>query len=188
MGAVTGGFTGAVHLLPPHTALDLFDAHTAGRSIIRPVHLLIKIDQHLQRTDAIRSLFLDALHGLEEAKEICFQVCMMDVEYTPEVCVIGSTDVLTNWSTGVVMSMLASELYQVCLIWPADIPVPGAVEYKFKKDACETWESVPNRVVIVDNGSPATQTVTHTWDDGPGICETVTVEHESWSSLKSNYR
>ena len=35
---------------------------------------------------------------------------------------------------------------------------------------------------------PATQTLIHNWDDGPGACSTVGVEPTSWGRVKSDFR
>jgi len=125
---------------------------------------------------------------LAEDKEVCFQVCMMDVEYTGNVCVIGSGEQLSDWTTGVVMTPLGGDLFQVCVVYPAGIAIPLNVEYKFKKDECETWESVDNRALTVDNNLEAITTLVNTWDDGPGGCEPVATENSTWGGLKSLYR
>ena len=43
-------------------------------------------------------------------------------------------------------------------------------------------------IVTLNNDSPPTQTVSHTWDDGPGVCLPVSVDQSSWGKVKSNYR
>ena len=126
---------------------------------------------------------------LEEPKEICFQVCMDGVEYAGGVCVTGSLAELTGWGDGVPMTLLYDELYEACIVVPAGRPVPIYVEYKFKKDDCATWESVGNRLIVLDNTSPATQTATHNWEDGAGICTPPSpVEPSSWGGVKDLYR
>jgi hypothetical protein len=123
---------------------------------------------------------------LVEDKVVCIQVCMMDVA-APPVCVTGATDYLTNWGNGVPMFHLGGDLYQACIIFPAGLPIQ-TVEYKFRKDGCETWESVANRSVTLDNSSPPEQTLTHSWDDGPSVCEPVSIEGASWGTIKAQYR
>ena len=125
---------------------------------------------------------------LNEDKVICFQVCMEGVDNTGGVCVIGSIDALGNWVDGLPMGMVGANLYQACITLPQGTPIPLTIEYKYKKDNCETWESVPNRMVTVDNDSPLEQTLTHTWDDGLGTCEPVANEPASWGGLKNRYR
>jgi hypothetical protein len=124
---------------------------------------------------------------LNEPKEVCFQVCMEAVPYTGNTCVTGSTNQLTNWGDGVVMTDLGQMLYEACVTWPAGTPIQ-TIEFKFKKDDCQTWESVPNRTVELNNDSPATQTLFHSFDDSGGTCGTVSVEQQSWGRVKGMYR
>jgi len=124
---------------------------------------------------------------LAEPKVVCFRVCMDGVSYNGNTCVIGSTSELGSWSAGVVMGLIGADLYEACITFPAGLPVQ-TVEYKFQKDDCSTWESVGNRSILIDNASPAMQTVSHTWDDGPGACQPVSVESSSWGRTKGLYR
>ncbi len=121
-------------------------------------------------------------------KTVCFQVCLEGVENSGGVCVIGSVAELTNWSVGVPMVEIGPALWQACVTFPQGTPIPLNVEYKYKKDDCQTWESVPNRVVTVDNTLPPETTLTNSWDDGPSVCEPVANENEAWGTLKSMYR
>jgi hypothetical protein len=116
---------------------------------------------------------------LQQPVVLCLQVCMDGVDNTGAICVTGNQDALTNWGDGLVMTEIGASLYQACITFEAGQPVPVTVEYKFRKDDCETWESVANRVVVVDLASPAEITDTHTFDDGPGTCEPVATEKES---------
>ena len=73
------------------------------------------------------------------------------IETTGDVCITGDGDPLTNWGDGVVMALTCPsqdpKLYQVDVLFPAGSnPV---FEYKYQKDDCGTWESVPNRVVTL---------------------------------------
>ena len=85
------------------------------------------------------------------------------------------------------MVSLGADLWQKCVTFEAGSPMPITVEYKFQKDDCGTWESDPNRVLVIDNDSPSEGTVTHTWDDGVGTCEPVPVEAENWGALKARF-
>lgn len=125
---------------------------------------------------------------LDEDKVVCFQVCLTGVDNTGGVCVVGNVPELDNWGTGIPAVEIAADLYQACIILAAGSPMPINLEYKFKKDDCASWESVPNRLLTIDNGSPADQTATHTWDDGMGACEPVAVEDAAWGTLKGMYR
>jgi starch binding protein with CBM20 domain len=125
---------------------------------------------------------------LEEDKVFCLQVCMDGVETLGGVCAIGGVDGLDNWVAGTAATLIGPDLYQVCVPFSAGMAIPLTVEYKFKKDACDTWESVGNRSFVVDNTAAAETTITSTWDDGPGSCGVVGVEETSWDALKSLYR
>ncbi len=125
---------------------------------------------------------------LDSDKTICFQVCLEGVDNSGGVCVIGSVAELGNWAVGVPMQEIGPSLYQACVTFPQGTPIPLNVEYKYKKDDCNTWESVPNRVVTVDNSLPPETTITNSWDDGPSTCAPVGNHSESWGTLKSMYR
>ena len=125
---------------------------------------------------------------LAEDKEVCFQVCLTGVGTSGGVCAVGNIPELDNWGYGTPAVEIATDLYQTCIILPAGSPMPINIEYKFKKDDCATWEGVPNRLLTIDNSSPASQTLTHTWDDGAGACEPVAVEEAAWGTLKGMYR
>jgi len=125
---------------------------------------------------------------LAEDKTVCFQVCLTGVETSGAVCAVGNLPELDSWGTGISTDQIAADLYQACIVLPAGAAMPISIEYKFKKDDCATWESVGNRLLSIDNSSPASQTLTSTWDDGPGACDPVAVEGASWGSLKGMYR
>jgi Starch binding domain len=125
---------------------------------------------------------------LTEDKEVCFQVCMDGVDFTENVCLIGNLPEFGEWGTGVPMIHLGGSLYQACVLFSAGTPIPVNGEYKFKKDGCETWENVGNRPVVIDNNLDVQTTLTHSWDDGPGVCGVVDTQETNWDSLKAQYR
>jgi hypothetical protein len=125
---------------------------------------------------------------LHEDKIVCFQVCMSGIQYTTPVCVIGSVSQLGNWTTGVPMAPVGPDLFQACVTFPAGTPIPLNVEYKNKKDACDTWEGTANRTLTVDNGSPHSQTLTNSWENGGSQCATVGIEPANWAHVKTLYR
>jgi hypothetical protein len=126
---------------------------------------------------------------LEEDKEVCFQVCMIGIENSGDVCVTGSLPQLTEWGTGVVMVEVGTGLYQACIVVPAGTPLPIDYLYKFRKDDCTTWESSANRSGSLDNNSPPSQTYADMWDGfGLGPCEPVGAEEATWGNLKGMYR
>ena len=125
---------------------------------------------------------------LDEDKVICFQVCMDGVETLGGVCTVGGIPELDNWGAGIAAPLVGVDLYQTCVTFPAGTAIPLNIEYKFKKDACATWESVGNRLIVLDNSLATETTLTHSWDDGPGVCEPVAVEEASWGTIKGMYR
>lgn len=126
---------------------------------------------------------------LDADREVCFELCLRDVEYTGVPCVIGSGSELGNWEVGVLMTDLGNDLFRVCVVYRAGTPIPINVEYKYKKDDCANWESTPNRPFTIDNSSPGTQTFANTWEDGPGDCSVPNPTLESsWGVIKSQYR
>ena len=126
------------------------------------------------------------LAELSANKEVCFELCMAGVT-GPGVCVIGSGDQLSNWGSGVAMTALGGDLYRVCVTYLAGTPMQN-VEFKFKKDDCSTWESVGNRTLVINNDSPATQTIQATWENGTGVCSPVATPRTSWGKVKTIYR
>ena len=126
------------------------------------------------------------LAPLNADKVVCYQLCMAGVT-APAVCVIGSGSQLTNWGAGVPMTQIGTDLYQACITYLAGTPIQN-VEFKFKKDDCATWESVSNRTLTINNSSPATQTITNSWENGAASCAPVGARRSSWGQLKSIYR
>jgi hypothetical protein len=124
---------------------------------------------------------------LSEDKVLCFQVCMEGVDYTGGVCVIGNIAALTGWTTGVPMTMVGPSLYQACITIPAGTAIPQNLEYKFKKDDCNTWEDVANRGITVDNDSLPETLLFHTWNDGPGTCDPVSGDTDSFGGVKARF-
>lgn len=128
---------------------------------------------------------------LDHMVEVCFQVCMDTIENTGDVCVIGNLPAIGNWTDGLTMYQVGSQLYQACIYFQVGDPVPVTIEYKFRKDGCETWEDLggADRVAVVDNSSPDEVTLTHNWDDNPdGVCEPVATEAHSWSTVKGMFQ
>ena len=125
---------------------------------------------------------------LTESKVVCFQVCVDAVGTAGGVCLIGNTAELSGWGAGVATTEISAGQYQACIVFPAGMPIPQNLEYKFKKDDCATWESVGNRLFTVDNGTAAETTLSSNWDDGLGGCATVGTDDQSWGALKSMFR
>jgi hypothetical protein len=125
---------------------------------------------------------------LSEDKVVCFQVCLDGVENTGGVCLTGGGALLTDWmQPGISMTMLGGGLYQACVTYPQGTAIPFNQEFKFQKDDCGTWETVPNRVLVIDDSLLPSQTVSYVWDDGSGFCAPVPNATNSWGALKAQY-
>jgi hypothetical protein len=125
---------------------------------------------------------------LTETKVVCFQVCVDAVGTAGGVCVIGNTAELSSWGAGVAATEISAGLWQACIAFPAGMPIPQNLEYKFKKDGCATWEGVGNRAFTVDNASAPETTLTSNWENGLGACATVGTDNQTWGGLKSLFR
>jgi hypothetical protein len=125
---------------------------------------------------------------LEEEKVVCFQVCMNGVENTGGVCTVGNIPELTTWGQGTPSQLVGVDLYQTCIVFPAGTAIPLEIQYKFKKDDCNTWEGGDNKIIVLDNSLSYETTLTHVWEDGNGVCEPVAVEGATWGAIKGMYR
>ena len=123
---------------------------------------------------------------------VCFQLCLSGITTTGSQCVIGNIDALGEWGTGLPLTQIGTNLYQHCVTFPAGTFVPLDLQYKFQKDDCTSWENVDanpflNRELRIDADAPPVLTVTSTWGNEPGTCDAVTLDDESWGTLKSRY-
>ncbi|HSG29666.1 MAG TPA: hypothetical protein VLA34_14385 [Candidatus Krumholzibacterium sp.] len=120
---------------------------------------------------------------------VTFYICMDGIENTGGVCLIGSTEYLTDWGAGVPMADIGGGYYLVGINFPAGIAVPLPVEFKFKKDGCATWESVGNRLLTVDNDLPSGTEIFVNWDDNTtGSCEVIGTEDSTWGKIKKLHK
>jgi len=126
--------------------------------------------------------------NLTSDKTVCFQVCMNGVANTGAVCLIGNLPELGAWGTGVPMTQISADLYQVCIVFPAGTAVPVNMEFKFKKDDCNTWENGGNQLFALDDAAAPETTLTHIWEAGNGVCGPVPTENANWGSIKTLYR
>jgi len=125
---------------------------------------------------------------LTEDKVLCIQVCLAGAETLGGVCVTGNQPEFTMWGSGAPMVMVAPDLYQACFVYNAGIAIPLNLEFKFRKDGCDTWESVGNRLFAIDNTLSQETTVTYNWDNGDGGCQPVATKNSTWGTLKGQYR
>ena len=100
----------------------------------------------------------------------------------------GGLAELTNWGDGKPMIQISPNLYQACLVFSIGQPMPVNFEFKFKKDGCQTWETVGTRSFTVDNSILPETDLIYGWEDGTITCGVVGTEDSSWGSLKSMFR
>lgn len=116
-----------------------------------------------------------------------FTLCMSGVETAGAPCVIGSAPEIGTWGTGVDMTDVGGELWQVDVVFAAG--GNPSFEYKFKKDACATWEGTGNRPVnLPTDGTAFVELPLDTWDATDIVCDTVAAEEDSWGAVKALYR
>jgi hypothetical protein len=124
---------------------------------------------------------------------VTFTMCLPDtVGTTGDVCITGSAPELTNWGFGIVMSQacagISPGLYTVDVLFPAGMD--PYVEYKYKKDVCQTWESTWNHSFVIDDSAPTQVLPVDGWENIPPACPdcTTPVEDSSWGTIKTLYR
>jgi hypothetical protein len=126
---------------------------------------------------------------------VYFSLCLPDtVESAGDVCITGGAPELTDWGDGVVMTQPCPEsspkFYQAGILFPAGSN--PYVEYKYRKDACATWESTGNHsVTIDDSASMYIIPVIDHWEyyEGEDCPECgVNADESSWGAVKSIYR
>lgn len=98
-----------------------------------------------------------------------FTLCMSGTATTGDPCVIGSAPEIGSWGTGVNMTNVGGELYEVAVLFAAG-GNPN-FEYKFKKDACATWEGTGNRAVALPtDGTTDVVLAADSWEFSPIQC------------------
>lgn len=131
---------------------------------------------------------------------VYFRICLPpeghpDYEADPgDVCVTGDAVPLSGWGNGVLMARPCPDYsplyYEVGILFPAGSS--PAIQYKYRKNGCETWEWVGNRNAIIDDssGSYIIPWVDH-WNNYEGddclLCG-VANESATWGEIKSFYK
>jgi hypothetical protein len=78
---------------------------------------------------------------------VTFKLCMSGEPTSGAPCVIGSAPEIGSWGSGVMMTSLGGDLYEVVVTFLAGHN--PYFEYKFKKDGCSNWEGASNRIVTL---------------------------------------
>lgn len=137
---------------------------------------------------------------LQQDVTVYFRICLPpegDPDYDPApggVCVTGSAAELTTWGNGVQMVQPCppfSPLYYEVGILFATGGNPY-IEYKYRKNDCQNWESVGNRsVTIDDSGSTFLIPWVDHWNDYVGddcpLCG-IGTEESTWGGIKKIHR
>ncbi len=111
----------------------------------------------------------NVLNVLPNDVDVTFSLCMSGTETMGDPCVIGSAVQIGNWGTGVTMTQIDGDLYEVVVTFEAGSA--PSFDYKFKKDGCSEWESVGNRpVVLPTDGTIAVVLETQSWNGTPMGC------------------
>jgi len=101
--------------------------------------------------------------------DVTFTLCMSGEPTSGAPCVIGSAGVIGGWGTGVTMTQVDGDLYDVVVTFPAGSN--PAFEYKYKKDGCNSWEGVGNRTVTLPtDGTAAVALGVDSWNNLPLGC------------------
>lgn len=124
---------------------------------------------------------------------VTFHLCLSGgAETSGDICVTGDHDEITNWGSGVTMVQEcpgdSPNVYTVDVLFASGSN--PAVNYKYRKDACETWESTGNHAFTIDDAGPTQDLPTDSWEfqtiDCPP-CETP-VDEATWGTVKALYR
>ncbi|MFH1690899.1 MAG: carbohydrate-binding module family 20 domain-containing protein [Candidatus Eisenbacteria bacterium] len=124
---------------------------------------------------------------------VTFHMCLPTaVESSGEICVTGNHAELTSWGSGVVMEQecpgVSPRMFVVDVLFAAGSN--PSVQYKFRKDACTTWEGTGNHTFAIDDAGATMDLALDSWEfqtaDCPD-CETP-VEESTWGTVKALYR
>jgi hypothetical protein len=136
---------------------------------------------------------------LNHTVTVIFYMCLPPEghpDYDPdpgEVCITGSHAELTSWGNGVqMMQECPTEAPQ--RYWVGIDFLQGSspyLEYKYRKNGCETWESGANHTLFIDDDYDLIYlpyTDHFSWYEGEcGEC-VVPVDAMSWGAIKTIYR
>lgn len=139
------------------------------------------------------NFFLPITEVTSQNVTVTFTMCLGDIDSFFDVCVTGGHPALTDWGTGVLMGQpcpgVSPKLYQVDVMFPAGSN--PYIQYKYRKDDCDTWDCDPNHELTIDDSGP---TMTLPWDawcwGDPGYCPDCAspVEESTWGMIKGLYR
>jgi hypothetical protein len=100
---------------------------------------------------------------------VTFKLCMSGEPTSGAPCVIGSAPEIGSWGSGVMMTSLGGDLYEVVVTFLAGHN--PYFEYKFKKDGCSNWEGASNRIVTLPtDGTTSVVLGIDSWNNLPIGC------------------
>ncbi len=118
---------------------------------------------------------------------VTFTLCMSGTATAGAPCVIGGAAPIGNWGTGFMMTNVLGEEWTATVTFPAGSN--PAFSYKYKADACNTWESVSDRpVTLPTDGTTAVSLTMDSYNNAPLGCAPVDARRSTWGKLKSMYR
>jgi len=141
------------------------------------------------------NFFLPITQVLSQDVTVRFHLCLpTGVETTGDICVTGDHAEITNWGngTGPMVQPCPSAspgLYQIEITFFAG--GNPFVNYKYRKDGCETWEDGGNHQVLIDDTESFFDIA---WVDGwswmtPDCPECPSpVDDATWGTIKALYR
>ena len=122
-----------------------------------------------------------------------FRLCLTaGIETSGAVCVTGGHAALTDWGAGVQMPRPCPETspkyYEVDVLFGTGSN--PYVEYKYKKDECNTWEGTGNHNFTIDDTAPVQVLWMDGWEYIPPDCPScaVPVNSSTWGQIKALYR
>jgi len=139
------------------------------------------------------NFFLPITAVLAQDVMVTLHLCLTgETTSSGDVCVTGAGNELTNWGGGVVMTQPCAsgspKLYQVTINFLAGSNPYR--EYKYKKDACATWEGTGNHSVTIDDSGPTMDLWIDGWEYGVPDCPECPspVNSATWGVIKALYR
>ncbi|MCP4573489.1 MAG: hypothetical protein GY838_14120 [bacterium] len=101
--------------------------------------------------------------------DVTFTICMEGVATAGPVCVVGNHAAIGNWSAGAMMTNTYGDVWEATVTFPAG--TNPAIEYKFRKDVCTTWEGTANRALLLPtDGTTEMDLLPDTWEFAPLGC------------------
>jgi len=140
------------------------------------------------------NFFLPITQVTAQDVTVRFHLCLPDgIDSFFDVCLTGNHPELGNWGSSVPMHFscqaASPKLYEADVLFPAGSN--PYVEYKYKKDDCNTWEGTGNHSFTIDDSRPMFVSLPiDGWEYMTPDCPecTTPVNSASWGIIKALYR